>query len=331
MPPSTATHPAIIDCAGYENGIRSIELDINHAQAWFRASSNRFVWIGLHEPDPDLLLQVQQQFGLHDLAVEDAIHAHQRPKLEFYGDSLLMVLRTVHQQENDLSFGETIIFAGRGYVVAVRHGSSASYRELRTRCESNPAMLAKGSDFVLYSLMDFIIDNYLPVIETLEAEATAIEDTVLNNEADRDLVMRVYRLKQQLLKIRSMINPVMDVCSKLVRYDSSLVDEDMRPYFRDVHDHVLRLNDSIRDLMEMLSSTLEANLMLAAVRQNDVMKKLAGAAAMLAVPTAIAGVYGMNFDHMPELHWRFGYAFALALMVSASGYLFYRFRKAGWF
>lgn len=331
MSPSASNHPAIIDCAGYENGIRAKELDINRVQEWFRADSNRFAWIGLHEPDRTLLMQVQQQFGLHDLAVEDVANAHQRPKLEFYGDSLFMVLHTVQQQGSDLVFGETHIFAGRGYVVAVRHGASSSYRELRARCEGNPAMLAKGSDFVLYSLMDFIIDNYMPVMDALEAEASSIENTVLNSEADRELVMRVYHLKQKLLKIRSMITPVMDVCSKLVRYDSSLVDEDMRPYFRDVHDHVLRLNDDIRDLMEMLSSTLEANLMLAAVRQNDVMKKLAGCAAMLAAPTAIAGIYGMNFDHMPELHWRFGYGFALALMASACGYLFYRFRKSGWF
>lgn len=324
-------HPSIIDCAGYENGQRANDLDINHVQTWIQAAPERFVWIGLHEPDRNLLKQVQRQFGLHDLAVDDALNAHQRPKLEFFGDSLFLVLHTVQRVNGNTVFGETHIFAGRGYVVAIRHGASVSYRELRARCESNPAMLAKGSDFVLYSLMDFIIDNYSPVLEQLENEANAIEDSVLNSEADRDLVVRVYTLKRHLLKIRSMAAPVMDICSRLVRYDSSLVDEDIRPYFRDVHDHVIRMNDTIRDLIDMLSSTLEANLMLAAVRQNDVMKKLAGYAAMLAVPTAIAGIYGMNFEHMPELHWRYGYGFALTLMASISGYLFYRFRKSGWF
>ena len=324
-------HPSIIDCAGYEQGRRANGLDINNVQAWIQAAPERFVWIGLHEPDEVLLKQVQRQFGLHDLAVEDALHAHQRPKLEFFGDSLFLVLHTVQRVNGNTVFGETHIFAGRGYVVAIRHGASVTYRELRQRCESNPVMLAKGSDFVLYSLMDFIIDNYLPVMDQLENEANAIEDSVLNSEADRDLVVRVYTLKRHLLKIRSMVAPVMDICSRLVRYDSSLVDEDIRPYFRDVHDHVIRINDAIRDLTDMLSSTLEANLMLAAVRQNDVMKKLAGYAAMLAVPTAIAGIYGMNFDHIPELHWRYGYGFALTLMTGISAYLFYRFRKSGWF
>ncbi len=325
------SNSSIVDCAGYERGHRANDLDINHVQAWLDAAPGRFVWIGLNEPDETLMRQVQFQFKLHDLAVEDAFNAHQRPKLEFYGDSLFLVLHTVQRLNGNTVFGETHVFAGRGYVVAVRHGASSSYRELRKRCESSPDMLAKGSDFVLYSLLDFIVDNYQPVIEELENETNAIEESVLNSEADRDLVVRVYTLKRHLLKARSMIAPVTDICSKLVRFDSSLVDEDMRPYFRDVHDHVIRINDSIRDLIDMLSSTLEANLMLAAVRQNDVMKKLAGYAAMLAVPTAIAGIYGMNFDRMPELHWRYGYGFALALMASISAYLFYRFRKSGWF
>jgi magnesium transporter len=329
---SNQTHQhAIIDCAGYENGQRAKDLDVERVQEWIQAVPGRFVWIGLHEPGQTLLRQIQRQFGLHDLAVEDALHAHQRPKLEYFGDSLFLVVHTAHWQNGETVFGETHIFAGRGYVVAVRHGASASYRELRSRCENNPGMLAKGSDFVLYSLLDFIIDNYAPVIEHLETEANAIEDTVLNSEADRELVVRVHTLKRHLLKIRSMVSPVIDICNRLIRHDSALIDEDIRPYFRDVHDHTTRVNDTVRELIDMLSSTLEANLMLASVRQNDVMKKLAGYAAMLAVPTCIAGIYGMNFDYIPELHWRFGYGFALALMFSASGYLYYRFRKSGWF
>lgn len=328
----TDPHPhQIIDCAGYENGRRASDLDINRIQEWIKGASERFVWIGLHEPDKDLLKQIQQQFGLHDLAVEDAFNAHQRPKLEFYNDSLFLVMHTAHRENGSLLFGETHIFAGRGYIVAIRHGASASYREVRKRCESSPAMLAKGSDFVLYSLLDFIVDNYQPVIHQLELEAEAIEDNVLNSQVDSEMVKRVYTLKRHLMKARNMVTPVVDICNRLVRFDSALIDEDMRPYFRDIHDHAIRIDDTIGGLLDMLSSTLEANLLLASVRQNDVMKKLAGYAAMLAVPTAIAGIYGMNFDQIPELHWHYGYPFALSLMAGISGYLFYRFKKSGWF
>jgi magnesium transporter len=320
----------IIDCAGYENGRRADDLDINHIQEWIHAGSDRFVWLGLYEPDIELLRKIQRQFGLHDLAVEDALNAHQRPKLDFYSDSLFLVMHTAQRQDDSLVFGETHIFAGREYVVAVRHGASASYREVRARCEHMPDMLSKGSDFVLYSLMDYIVDNYLPVIEELETEAELIEENVLNSQIDSDLIKRVYNLKRHLMKARSMVVPVVEICSRLVRHDSTLIDEDMRPYFRDIHDHAIRIENSIGNLLETLSSTLEANLMLASVRQNDVMKKMAGYAALLAVPTAIAGIYGMNFDEIPELHWHYGYAFALTLMGSISGYLYYLFKKSGW-
>lgn len=319
----------IVDCAGYENGRRISTLPISGVQEWI-ANPERFVWIGLHDPSEALLREVQEQFGLHDLAVEDALHAHQRPKLEFYGDSLFLVLHTVQRKNHKIEFGETHIFAGRGYVVAIRHGASSSYREVRARCERVPAMMAKGSDFVIYSLLDFIVDNYLPIIGELEAEAEVIEESVLNSRVDRRLIQRVYELKRHLWQLRSMVSPVLEICNRLVRFDSGLIDDDMRPYFRDIHDHALRIDESIDGLREMLGSALEANLLMASVQQNEVMKRLAGYAAMLAVPTAIAGIYGMNFDHMPELHWKFGYGFALSLMAGASGYLHYRFRKAGW-
>lgn len=322
-------HTMVIDCAGYENGQRISSLTISGVREWI-GHADRFVWIGLHEPSQELLREVQQQFGLHDLAAEDALNAHQRPKLEFYGDSLFLVLHTVQRKNGKLEFGETHIFAGRGYVVTVRHGASSSHRDLRARCERVPAMLAKGSDFVVYSLVDFIVDNYLPIIAELETEAEVIEDSVLNSRLDRQLIQRVYELRRHLWTLRSMVSPVIEICNRLTRYDSGLIDDDMRPYFRDVHDHAIRIDESIDGLREMLASTLEANLLMASVQQNEVMKRLAGYAAMLAVPTAIAGVYGMNFDFMPELHWKYGYGFALALMAGASGYLYYRFRKAGW-
>ena len=320
---------AIVDCAGYEDGIRRCTLAIHEVGDWIR-HSQRFAWIGLHEPDATLLREVQQQFGLHDLAVEDALNAHQRPKLEFYGDSLFLVMHTAQRRDGQVVFGETHIFAGRGYVVAVRHGPSMGYRELRARCERVPAMLAKGSDFVVYSLLDFIVDNYLPVIDELEREANAVEDSVFSETVDSGLVKRVYTLRRHLRQLQMMVTPVEDICNRLVRFDSGLIDEDMRPYFRDVHDHVIRIDGTLNNVCEWLGAALDANLQMAAVRQNEVMKRLAGYAAMLAVPTAVAGIYGMNFDYMPELHWQYGYAFALLLMGGASTYLFYRFRKSGW-
>lgn len=319
----------IVDCAGYENGRRACSLEIAEVRDWI-SDHDRFVWIGLHEPSADLLRQVQAQFGLHDLAVEDALHAHQRPKLEFYGDSLFLVLHTAQLKAGHVELGETYIFAGRGYLVAVRHRPSAPYKEVRTRCEASPAMLSKGSDFVLYALMDFIIDRYTPIINDLEDEAQNIERQILSHLADRALVTRVYELKRELLQIHSSVAPVVDICNRLVRFDSALIDEDMRPYFRDIHDHAIRLDDSIDYVREMLTSALEANLSIASFQQNEVMKRLASYAAMLAVPTAIAGIYGMNFDVMPELHWKYGYEFALALMVGGCAYLFYRFKKSGW-
>lgn len=321
--------PMIIDCAGYENGRRVTSLAISDVHTW-TTHPDRFAWIGLLEPSEALLREVQQQFGLHDLAVEDALNAHQRPKLEFYGDSLFLVLHTVRRKNGKVEFGETHIFAGRGYVVAIRHGASSSYKELRARCEKVPAMLAKGADFVVYSYMDFIVDNYLPIIGELETEAEVIEENVLNSRVDREMIQRVYELKRHLWQLRKMVSPVIEICNRLGRTESGLIDDDMRPYFGDVHDHAIRIDETIDGLRDMLGSALEANLLTASVQQNEVMKRLAGYAAMLGVPTAIAGIFGMNFDNMPELHWRFGYGFSLVLMVGASSYLYYRFRKSGW-
>ncbi|HQQ63059.1 MAG TPA: magnesium/cobalt transporter CorA [Pseudomonadales bacterium] len=326
---STAENMMVVDCAGYEKGHRACSLPIADVREWI-SDHDRFVWIGLCEPSAELLRQVQAQFGLHDLAVEDALHAHQRPKLEFYGDSLFLVLHTAQFVDGHIAMGETYIFAGRGYLVAVRKGPSLPYGDVRARCEALPAMLHKGSDFVLYALMDFIVDRYMPLIIEMEDKAQDIERQILEHLADRAMVTRVYELKRELLTLHSSVAPLVDICNRLVRYDSALIDEDMRPYFRDIHDHAMRLDESIDYVREMLSSALEANLMLASFQQNEVMKRLASYAAMLAVPTAIAGVYGMNFEFMPELHWSYGYEFALTIMIAGCGYLYYRFKKSGW-
>ncbi|MBK8102402.1 MAG: magnesium/cobalt transporter CorA [Cellvibrionales bacterium] len=319
----------IVDCAGYENGKRICTLGIQEVQEWM-TRPDRFVWVGLYEPDNELLNEVQKQFGLHDLVVEDAVNAHQRTKLEFYGDSVFLVLHTAQRKNGVIEFGETHIFAGRGYVVAVRHGASHSYKELRARCERIPAMLAKGADFVVYSLVDFVVDNYMPIIDEMGAEAEGIEEKILEGRIDKKMVQRVHNLRRHLRILQNMASPLIDTCERISLFESGFVDEDMRPYFRDVRDHLIRIDKRISALRDLLTSALEANIMLASVEQNEVMKKLAAYAAMLAVPTAIAEIYGMNFEFMPELKWKYGYAFALGIMVGACGYLYRRFVKAGW-
>ena len=319
----------VIDCALYEGGRRVATIDLDEADAP-EPGMGRFVWIGLHEPDEALLRKVQRRFGLHDLAVEDAHRAHQRAKLEIYGESLFIVLRTVELRDRKISFGETHVFAGRGYVVTVRHGSSVAYKEVRARCEQSPKMLEKGEDFVVYSVMDFLVDNYFPVLHELESEVDAIEEAVFSRSAARVDIARIYELRHDLLLMRRAIQPLQEVCSRIIRFDVPLIDADMHPYFRDVQDHIIRVVEGIDNLRDLLNSALEANLLLASIQQNDVTKKLAAWAAMLAVPTAIAGIYGMNFDYMPELKHPLGYPAVLAAIFMLCGWLYLRFKQAGW-
>jgi magnesium transporter len=319
----------VVGCAAYEGGRKIADLDINNLDA-FETGKGRFVWIGLHEPSQELLQIVQKRFGLHELAIEDAQHAHQRPKLEVYGDSLFIVLQTAQRVEHSTQFGETHVFAGRGYVITVRHGPSSSYREVRSRCESTPRMLKKGEDFVLYAIMDFIVDNYMPVIDAMEVEVEQLEEHVFKREFKRRTIEQIYDLKRDLLALRRSVAPLVDIANRLMRFDLPLIDKDTHAYFRDVLDHAIRVNDGVDYLRELLNSALEVNLLLASIDQNEVTKKLASWAAILAVPTAVAGIYGMNFEVMPELRWTFGYPAVLLLIVGVCGFLYWRFKKVRW-
>jgi magnesium transporter len=319
----------VVACAAYQGGRRIA--DINLEQAACAAPGGKgFVWIGLHEPDEALLQTVQARFGLHDLAIEDAHLAHQRPKLEVYGDSLFIVLRTAQLQDCKIQYGETHVFAGKGYIVTVRHGSTTAYTEVRSRCETVPKMLSMGESFVLYSIMDFIVDKYFPVIHELEAEVDAIENAVFSQGSSRREIERIYELRHELLLFRRVVQPLQEVCGRIMRYDAPLANDKMSPYFRDVQDHVIRVVESIDNLRDLLSSALEANLLLSSAQQNEVTKRLAGWAAILAVPTAIAGIYGMNFKWMPELEQPLGYPILMTTMISLCGYLYWRLRRAGW-
>jgi magnesium transporter len=327
IPPALADQ-GLINCAAYGAG-RRVDIALEEAGRTAR-QENHFVWIGLYEPSEDLLRQVQQQFDLHDLAVEDAHSAHQRPKLEIYGDSLFLVLHTAQLHQGRAAFGETHIFAGQGYIVTVRHGASLSYQPVRRRLERTPLLLEHGESFVLYALMDFVVDNYFPIIDEVEAEVERIEDTVFQENKLQIDVQRIYELRRDLLTLRRAMAPLCEVCTRLTRPGMPIIEPDMHHYFRDVHDHVLRIDESIDMLRELLTSVFESSVMLASTRQNEVTKMLAAWAAILAVPTAIAGIYGMNFEVMPELKWEYGYYVVCGVIVSLCGLLYWRFKRTGW-
>jgi magnesium transporter len=324
---------SVVNCVAYASGSRIREVVLDDVSEFLEQPDEGFVWIGLYDPDERELRKVQEEFGLHDLAIEDAHRAHQRPKIEDYGESLFVVLRTAQadREKHEVAFGETHVFVGPRYVVSVRHGASLSYSEVRARCEASPAYLRQGPGFVLYAIMDFVVDHYFPIVDELEEELSGLEEEIFSGApSGKRIAQRIYELKAQMLHLKRAVSPLVEVCNRLARYDSNLILAETRLYFRDVYDHVIRINESVDNMRELLTSALETNLALVSVRQNEVMKRLAAGAAMITVPTLIAGIYGMNFEGMPELHWALGYPLAIGMMVASCAYLYYRFRKAHW-
>ncbi len=321
----------IVNCSAYAAGAKIGDVKIDDISEVLKHPEG-FVWIGLLEPSEELLRKVQEEFDLHDLAIEDAHRAHQRPKIEEYGDSLFIVLRTAQRptENGEVAYGETHLFVGHNYVVSVRHGASLSYAEVRARCEATPICLRQGPGFVLYAIMDFVVDQYFPIIDALEEQLERAEDEIFEGSARREITRMVYGLKRELLHLKRAVSPMIEVCNRLVRFDRALIQPETRLYFRDVYDHVIRINETTDTMRELLTGALESNLALMSIRQNEVMKRLGGWAAMIAVPTMIAGVYGMNFDVMPELRWSLGYPLAIALMFGGCGLLYWRFKRSGW-
>jgi magnesium transporter len=274
---------------------------------------------------------VQKEFGLHELAVEDARNAHQRPKVELYGDSVFIVLRTAQMnKEHHTEFGETHFFVGPNFIVTIRHGASLSYATVRSRCESTPQLLTKGQGFVLYAVMDFIVDQYFPVIQELEQELEIVEDKVFKEKPSRETTEHIYQLKRELLEVKRATSPLVDICNRLMRFEIKCISEETRPYFRDVYDHAIRINEVVDNTRELLNTALEANFSLISISQSDVSKKFAGWAAIIAIPTMVAGFYGMNFKFMPELNWHYGYPFVVGCTILACVLLYYFFRRSGW-
>ena len=327
--PIISNETGVVAASVYAHGRRVADISIDEAGEWSKRQGH-VVWIGLLEPSYDLLGRVQAQLNLHDLAIEDAGKPHQHPKLEQYGDSLFIVARTAQLVEGRIAFGETHIFMGRGYVVTVRHGASTTYRTVRDQCESCPTMLSHGEQYILHAVLDFIVDNYMPVLETVHNEVEALEDGVLVTALHRTEIERLYMLRRDLLRLRSAAAPLAEVCQRLEHAEVLPIDTAMQLLFRDVSDHVRRIQSEIDSLRELLAFVVETSLMTGQMQQTAITRQLAAWAAILAVPTAVAGIYGMNFEHMPELKWKYGYFLVVGLIAAVCTGLYLRFRRNGW-
>lgn len=290
----------VVNCAVYRHGVRT-DISLDDISDVLTVDDGSFVWVGLYEPEETLLDKLQEEFGLHDLAIEDAQHAHQRPKIEAYGNSLFIAVHTSQLLDGHVRFGETHAFVGSRYLITVRHGASLSYRTVRARFEREPELLAQGPAFALYGILDFIVDNYQPIVNEFRDELNALEHDIFSEEYRRDTIVKLYELKKELTQMRLAVAPLQDILAQLTRTQMTQVTEEAKLYFRDVLDHVVRLSDAIDTLREMLSAAMSVNLSLVTINQGEVVKKLAGWAALLAAPTLVTSWYGMNFKHMPEL------------------------------
>ena len=320
----------VINCIAYQrDGKRLGEIGLD-AISDVLARPDTFVWVGLHEPDEPLLEKLQEEFCLHDLAIEDAHTAHQRTKIETYGDSLFLVVQTAQLIDAELKFGETQIFLGARYLVTVRHGASLSYAPARRACENVPELLANGPSYGLYGVLDLIVDNLLPIVRDFREELGVLEQDIFAETFKRSTVHRLYDMQRDLMTLRLAVAPLQDITSQLVRLHQGLIPDELRPYFRDVYDHVFRVNESISAMREMLTAAINVNLSLVTFGQNEVMKKLAGWATMLAAPTLLTSWYGMNFQHMPELGRPWAYPAIIVVMICVVGGIYTALKRNKW-
>ncbi|MFD5270658.1 magnesium/cobalt transporter CorA [Streptomyces sp. NPDC058335] len=329
----------IVDCAIYRDGRRTEgPQDFSDALDEVRAADG-FVWIGLHEPSEKEFAHVTREFALHPLAVEDSLKAHQRPKLEVYDDSLFLVLKpVVYEPESDaVSSGEIMVFLGDSFVLTVRHGEGAPLAAVRQRLEREPEMLAKGPTAVVYAIADATVDHYLDVAAELQTDLEELETEVFSPDGggSRNTASRIYTFKRQILEFRRATVPLAPPVSRLTGAGAAgaslpFVNDKARPFFRDVGDHLARVNESVEGLDRLVSDILSAHLAQMSVRQNDDMRKISAWAAMAAVPTMIAGIYGMNFEHMPELRWTWSYPAVIAVMAALEVALYRTFKRRGW-
>ena len=320
----------LINCVAYDHGSKLADIDVRDISDYLQ-KPDCFVWVALRDPTNDELMVMQTEFGLHDLAVEDARNGHQRPKVEEYEQTLFVVMQTLELDPLDeLRVGEIDVFAGRNFVLSIRNRSSQSLLGVRQRTEREPHLLQHGSGFVLYALMDAVVDRYFPIIDSLESKVEAIEQQIFTSRAARSSVEQLWNLKQQVTTVKHAVAPLLEAVGKLWSGRVPAVCEKNREYLRDVYDHLSRINASLDTLRETITTAIQVNLSMVTIEESETTKRLAAWAGMFAVATMFAGIWGMNFKHMPELDWELGYPLAVLAMVAIDAYLFTRFRKAGW-
>lgn len=317
----------IIAAVHYEKGASSEKIDLGRDH---NPSPGGFDWVGLFEPSEEEMATVARRYNLHPLAVEDAISGRQLPKLESYGQQLFLIARTATLTGARIEYGETAIFLGRSFIVTVRHGSARTHSRLREQLETSPELLGHGPDYVLHAILDFIVDGYFPIVDTVEEDVLAMEDRLLEGFLRHEDVLQLFALRHDVIRFQRMLAPMQEVARKLVNLEFPCIDDNTMPYFRDVMDHVQRAEYRVGGLREVLSSAIETSNLLEQQRQSEITRQLAAWAAILAVPTAIAGIYGMNFANMPELQWKYGYFLVLALMLTICTSLYLRFKRSGW-
>ena len=320
----------LINCAAYQDGKKLGDIDVGQIGDYLQRP-NCFVWVAVHDAAAAELGGMQQAFGLHPLAVEDAQTGHQRPKIEEYGDSLFAVLHIVEPHDDELSVGELAIFAGRNYVLSVRNNAEKGFQDVRARSEREPDLLRQGPGYILYALMDAVVDRYFPLLDRLEDELDAIEQRIFAPEGvPRENIEALYALKQRLMVMKHAVSPLLEGVSNLSGARVPLLCAGITVYFRDVYDHLQRLNQTVDSIRDTATTATSVNLSMVTLQENETMKRLAAYAALLAVPTMIAGIYGMNFEHMPELKWHYGYVLSLLVMAGIDVYLYFRFKRTHW-
>ncbi len=320
----------LINCVAYEQGTKLADVAIAEIGGYLERSGC-FVWVALKDPSSEELLEMQRQFGLHDLAVEDARHGHQRPKIEEYGDTVFTVMHMIEYAPTDeLQVGEVCVFVGHNFVLSVRNRSTQSFLGVRERAEREPHLLRHGSSFVFYALMDAVVDRYFPLIDAMEDEIETIEAQIFEPGSARQNIERLYGLKRRVGVLRHAVVPLMEATGKLLGGRVPQVCERSQDYFRDVYDHLVRCNTTLDALRETIATAIQVNLSMVTIEESETTKRLAAWAGIFAVATAFVGIWGMNFEYMPELKWRWGYPLALAAIAGVCGLMYRRFRKAGW-
>ena len=319
------------NCVAYRsNGSKVGDITLDAISDVLQNSDNSFVWLGLYEPDESLLAKLQEEFGLHPLAIEDASKAHQRAKIELYGDTLFMVVHTAQMIKGVIEFGETHIFIGPRFLITIRHGASLSYSGARARCEQNPSLMTMGPSYGLYAILDFIVDNYFPIVEEFKRELNELEQDIFAESFKKDTIQHLYEFKRELTTYRLVVSPTQDIVNQLMQYHPQLVRDGVKVYLRDVYDHVVRVSEATDTMREMLTAAMSVNLSLVTVAQGEIVKRLAGWAGLLAAPTLIASWFGMNFKHMPELAGKYSYWILIAVTLVLTGGLYASLKKAKW-